>query len=64
LFEVADRSIPGLAQFIFRECCREAARRGHEWVNTMDDSGLPSLARSKMAYHPVRLVPQCIATLS
>jgi Fe-S-cluster containining protein len=64
LFEVADRSIPGLAQFIFRESCRVATRRGHEWVNTLDDSGLPSLARSKMAYHPVRLVPQFIATQS
>jgi Fe-S-cluster containining protein len=62
LFEVADRSMPGLAQFIFRECCREAARRGHEWVNTMDDSGLPGLARSKTAYHPARLIANYIAT--
>jgi uncharacterized protein len=64
LFEIADRSIPGLAQFIFRESCRYAADHGYQWVNTMDDSGLPSLARSKQAYHPARLVPQYIATLS
>jgi hypothetical protein len=62
LFEVADRTIPGLAQFMFRELCREAAGEGYEFVNTMDDSGLPSLARSKRAYHPVRLVPSFIAT--
>jgi hypothetical protein len=62
LFEVADRTIPGLAQFMFRELCREAAGEGYEFVNTMDDSGLPSLARSKRAYHPVRLVTSFIAT--
>jgi hypothetical protein len=63
LFEIADRSIPGLAQFIFRECCRGAVQRGYQWINTMDDSGLPFLARSKAAYHPVRIVPSYIATL-
>ncbi|MFQ5992703.1 MAG: DUF2156 domain-containing protein, partial [Nitrospiraceae bacterium] len=62
LLEVADRSIPGLAQVIFREFCREAARSGHEFMNTMDDSGLPSLSRSKTAYHPVRMVGSSIAT--
>jgi len=62
LLEVTDRGIPGLAEFIFRECCREAVERGYEFVNTMDDSGLPHLARSKQAYHPVRLVPSYIAS--
>ncbi|MGH7208607.1 MAG: DUF2156 domain-containing protein, partial [Nitrospiraceae bacterium] len=62
LLEVADRRIPGLAQFLFRESCREAAGRGFEFINTMDDSGIPSLAQSKRAYHPVRLLPNSIAT--
>ena len=62
LLEVADRAVPGLAAFIFRESCREAAGRGCEFINTMDDSGLPNLAHSKRAYHPVRLVPGFIVT--
>jgi len=62
LLEVADRTVHGLASFIFRECCRKAAERGYEFSNTMDDSGLPSLAHSKRAYHPERLVPSYIAT--
>lgn len=62
LLEVADRTIAGLATFIFRRFARETAGRGYELMNTMDDSGLPSLARSKRAYHPVRLVPSYIAT--
>ena len=62
LFEVADRRIPGLAQFLFRESCREAACRGFEFINTMDDSGIPSLGRSKRTYHPVRMLPNYIAT--
>ena len=62
LLEVADRTIAGLATFIFRGFAREAAGRGYELMNTMDDAGLPSLARSKRAYHPLRLVPSYIAT--
>ena len=62
LLEVADRTVPGLAAFIFRECCRQAAGRRCEFVNTMDDSGLPSLAQSKRAYHPFQLVPSYIVT--
>jgi Fe-S-cluster containining protein len=62
LLEVADRSVPGLAQFIFRELCREAAALGYASINTLDDSGLPGLARSKQAYHPIGLVPSYVAT--
>lgn len=62
LVEVADRSLPGLAPFIFRECCREAAGCGVALINTLDDAGLPGLAASKRAYHPLRLVPSFIAT--
>jgi len=62
LLEVADRAVPGLAAFIFRECCRQAAGQGYALVNTMDDSGLPGLAQSKRAYHPLQLVPSYIVT--
>ncbi len=62
LHEVADRTVPGLAQFLFREFCRELEGLGYAWVNTMDDSGLPSLAHSKRTYHPARLVASYIAT--
>ncbi|HVG02284.1 MAG TPA: phosphatidylglycerol lysyltransferase domain-containing protein [Nitrospira sp.] len=57
LLEVADRTIPGLAAFMFREFCRQARAEGACWINTMDDSGLPSLARSKQWYRPARLLP-------
>lgn len=62
LLEVTDRRVTGLAQFIFREFCREAVARGYQFINTMDDSGLPRLAQSKLAYHPVRLIASYIAT--
>jgi Fe-S-cluster containining protein len=54
--EVADRTIPGLAQFIFRECARAALARGAEYINTMDDAGLPNLAKSKKSYHPAAML--------
>ncbi len=59
LLEVADRSIYGLAQYLFREFCREF--QAYPLMNTMDDSGLPGLARTKLAYHPCQLVPNYIA---
>ena len=62
LLEVSDRTVPGLAQWTFREFCREAASHGYEHVNTMDAAGLPELARSKDAYGPVRKVSSFIAT--
>jgi len=62
LFEVADRSVPGLAQALFRQTCRTAWGSGAEWINAMDDAGLPGLQEAKRAYHPVSLVNSWIAT--
>ncbi len=59
LLEVADRTVYGLAQYLFREFCREFQQ--YPFINTMDDSGLPGLARAKRAYHPCQLVPNYIA---
>jgi uncharacterized protein len=62
LVEVADRTIPGLAQFLFRETCRSASAHGAEFINTMDDAGLVGLRASKQAYHPITKVPNFIAS--
>lgn len=56
LFEIADLSINGLAQFIYREFCREL-KDTYRWINAMDDSGLENLKRVKNAYHPIQLLP-------
>jgi len=60
LVEVVDRTVYGAAQFLFREFCREM--EPYAFINTMDDSGLPSLACSKRAYRPVQMVPNYIVT--
>ncbi|OQW35397.1 MAG: hypothetical protein A4E19_01090 [Nitrospira sp. SG-bin1] len=52
LLEVADRSIPGLAQWVFRETCRAAVAQGAAQINTLDDAGLPGLRAAKLAYRP------------
>ena len=52
LFEVTDLRIKGLAQFLFREFCREQA--AYRWINTMDDSGLENLKRVKLSYRPAK----------
>ena len=52
LFEVTDLGIKGLAQFIFKEFCREQA--AYRWINTMDDSSLGNLRRVKLSYRPAK----------
>jgi uncharacterized protein len=64
LLEVADRSLPGLAQYLFREICRMAVAGGAEYINTMDDAGLPGLHASKRAYHPVELIRNFVGSPS
>lgn len=59
LYEIADLSIKGLAQFIFRSFCREL--KDYKYINIMDDSGLEGLKRVKLSYKPVRLIPAYIA---
>jgi hypothetical protein len=53
LLEVTDRTIRGAAQYLFRQSCRQALSQGAEFINTMDDSGLAGLRKSKEAYHPL-----------
>ncbi|HEY5599761.1 MAG TPA: phosphatidylglycerol lysyltransferase domain-containing protein [Candidatus Manganitrophaceae bacterium] len=52
VIEVADPTLPGAASFLFRNFCR--ALGPYIWINTMDDSGLENLKKSKRAYHPCR----------
>ncbi len=63
LFEISDLNIKGLAQFIYREFCKESMA-SYRWINAMDDSGLENLKRVKLAYHPHRLLPSYNLVLS
>lgn len=58
LFEKTDRSVPGAAQFIFREFCR--ALPDGALINTGDGCGSPSLARAKDSYRPVQLADKVL----
>lgn len=58
LYEIADLSVKGLAQFIFREFCTELTE--YKYINIMDDSGLENLKAVKLSYHPIRLIPNYI----
>ncbi len=60
LLEVADRSIVGLAQLLFRETCRHAAAQGARYINAMDDAGLTGLRDAKRAYRPMTVIETCI----
>jgi hypothetical protein len=62
LLEVADRTVPGLAQYLFRDTCRTALSHGAEYINTLDDSGLLRLRDSKDAYHPIARSQSFIAS--
>jgi Fe-S-cluster containining protein len=57
LLEVADPDVPGLAAFLFREFCADAALAPFVFVNAMDDFGMPNVSRGKMSYRPAFLEP-------
>ncbi len=59
LYEIADLSIKGLSQFIFRRFCSEL--EGYKYINIMDDSGLDNLKKVKLSYYPAKLIPAYIA---
>lgn len=59
LMEIANPKIKGLAQFIFREFCREMD--GYTYINTLADSGLENLRRVKLSYRPYKITPLYIA---
>jgi len=59
LYEIADLSVKGLSQFIFRKFCSEL--KEYRFINIMDDSGLENLKKTKLSYHPIRLIPAYIA---
>jgi uncharacterized protein len=58
LYEVADLSVKGLAQFIFRGFCGDCG--SYKYINIMDDSGIPNLKKTKLSYQPAELVPAYI----
>ncbi|MDD5595203.1 MAG: phosphatidylglycerol lysyltransferase domain-containing protein [Candidatus Omnitrophica bacterium] len=58
LYEIADLSQKGLAQFIFREFCSQL--KDFKYINVMDDSGLENLRQVKFSYKPVKLLPAYI----
>ena len=60
--EVADRSIAGLAQWLFRETCRDAIKQGATYINAMDDGGLPGLRKAKLAYRPTAVIDNWVIT--
>lgn len=62
LLEVADRSIHGLAQWVFRETCRTAMAQGAIFINAMDDAGLPGLRAAKSAYRPSAILDTWVIT--
>ncbi|MCP9456235.1 MAG: phosphatidylglycerol lysyltransferase domain-containing protein [Nitrospira sp.] len=62
LIEVADRALPGLSQWLFRETCRAAVAQGATFINAMDDAGLPGLRAAKQHYHPLAVIENWIVT--
>ncbi len=56
LFEISKLSIKGLAQYIYREFCKELLHT-YKWINAMDDSGLENIKRVKLSFHPTKLIP-------
>ena len=55
LFEVTDLRMRGLAQFLFREFCREQS--ANRFIHAMGDSGLAIIKQVKLSYRPCERIP-------
>lgn len=55
-FEKAERKYKGLYQLINRETAKAIHARGCEFINREEDLGVEGLRKSKMSYHPIKLV--------
>ncbi len=53
LLEIANVHMTGLNAFIFNRLCASEDLRAISFINTMDDFGMPFVAASKQAYHPI-----------
>jgi hypothetical protein len=58
LYEIADLSFKGIAQYIFRKVCEEMNK--YKYINAMDDSGLKRLESVKSSYRPAKIIPAYI----
>ena len=61
-FEKANPGFPGL-HAVINQRFLENAWPHVRWVNREDDAGHPGLRKSKLSYHPARLVPKYRITL-
>ena len=57
LLEITDLEKTGAAAHIFNRFCTDQAVSTFEWINTMDDFGMPQVAKTKESYHPVKKLP-------
>lgn len=57
LFEICNLRFKGIAQYIFKEFCKEQI---YPDINIMDDSGLNNLRKVKLSYRPYRTVDNFI----
>jgi len=58
-FEKADKNIKGLYQFLDREFARVVIKR-FKYINKESDLGIESLKKSKISYHPIKIIKSFI----
>ena len=57
LLEVTDKTKQGSAAYIFNQFCLDPVVQNFEFINTMDDFGMPNVAATKKSYHPCQILP-------
>jgi len=57
LLEIADLEVKGLAVYIFSEFCGDSALAPYKFINAMDACQLDNIAKTKMSFRPMILMP-------
>ncbi len=62
IFEITDLTIKGLSVYIFREFCADKTIQPFKFINVMDDFELSNIAKTKLSFRPIMLVPSYVVT--
>jgi len=63
IFETTDITIKGISQFIFSSFAQELYGLGVKYINAMDDSGLQNLRKTKLSWHPYKVLTNYIGMI-
>lgn len=62
LLEIADLQVKGIAPYVFSRFCADEALKNYPFINAMDDFGMENIKKTKLSFHPCRIIPSYVVS--